>query len=195
MASNIKKRMPLDEVFLHDKKVSDLVYGKMQVESKFIGKGEPRMLETKKINKKKWAEELGISRPTLDTKIKYLKKVKLIVDKGEHLELPEFGKRYFLIPDDTLRFLVNTTNGDVIKVYSHLGALWAMKGYEAGFTQNQLLEMLGYSKTSAASHKKIRDILDCLENNGLISTIVKEVGVNKVQFLVKFSNTHKTNRK
>ncbi len=191
MASNIKKRIPLDEVFIKDKKVSDLVYCKMQVESKFIGKGEPRMLEVKMINKSKWAQELGLSRPTLDTKIKYLKKVKLIVDKGDYLELPEFGKRYFLIPDDTLRFLVNTANADVIKVYSHLGGLWAMNKTGASFTQRQLLEVLGQAANKDTNHKKIRDILDCLENNGLISFEEKIIGTNRVQFLTSFSNSHK----
>lgn len=191
MASTVKKRIPLDEVFIHDKKVSDLVYGKMQVESKFIAKGEPRMLETKLINKSKWAAELGLSRPTLDTKIKYLKKVKLIVDKGDYFELPEFGKRYFLIPDDTLRFLVNTTNADVIKVYSHLGGLWAMNRTSASFTQRQLLEALGQAPNKDSNHKKIKDILDCLENNGLIGYEERVIGTNRVQFLTSFSNSHR----
>ena len=114
MAKAGKRRLPLDEVFIKDKKVSDLVYGKFQIESKFTEKGEARIMERVKLNKSQWAKDLGLSRPTLDTKIKYLKKVKLIVDKGDYSEIPEFGKTYFLIPDETWRFLVNTGNADVI---------------------------------------------------------------------------------
>lgn len=188
-----KRRMPLDEAFIKDKKVSDLVYGKFQIESKFTEKGESRVMESVKLNKSQWAKDLGLSRPTLDTKIKYLKKAKLIVDKGDYFEIPEFGKRYFLIPDDTLRFLVNTTNADVIKVYSHIGGLWAMNVKAASFTQNQLLELLGYDKKRTANHKKISDILLLLKNNGLVETEEQQRGINKVQFVTGFSDTVKGN--
>ena len=168
MAKAGKRRLPLDEVFIKDKKVSDLVYGKFQIESKFTEKGEARIMERVKLNKSQWAKDLGLSRPTLDTKIKYLKKVKLIVDKGDYFEIPEFGKTYFLIPDETLRFLVNTGNADVIKIYSHLGALWALNKTEASFTQRQLLTTLGYAPNNADNHKKVEDILCSLVNNGSV---------------------------
>ena len=191
MAKAGKRRLPLDEVFIKDKKVSDLVYGKFQIESKFTEKGEARIMESVKLNKSQWAKDLGLSRPTLDTKIKYLKKVKLIVDKGDYFEIPEFGKTYFLIPDATLRFLVNTGNADVIKIYSHLGALWALDKTEASFTQRQLLTTLGYAANKADSHKKVEDILCSLVNNGLIEYKEVRKGKNVVKFLTKFSHTHK----
>ena len=191
MAKAGKRRLPLDEVFIKDKKVSDLVYGKFQIESKFTEKGEARIMESVKLNKSQWAKDLGLSRPTLDTKIKYLKKVKLIVDKGDYFEIPEFGKTYFLIPDATLRFLVNTGNADVIKIYSHLGALWALDKTEASFTQRQLLTTLGYAANTAENHKKVEDILCYLVNNGLIEYRYGKKGRNVVKFLTKFSHTHK----
>ena len=191
MAKAGRRRLPLDEVFIKDKKVSDLVYGKFQIESKFTEKGEARIMERVKLNKSQWAKDLGLSRPTLDTKIKYLKKVKLIVDKGDYFEIPEFGKTYFLIPDATLRFLVNTGNADVIKIYSHLGALWALDKTEASFTQRQLLTTLGYAANKADNHKKVEDILCSLVNNGLIEYREVKKGRNVVKFLTKFSHTHK----
>ena len=191
MAKAGKRRLPLDEVFIKDKKVSDLVYGKFQIESKFTEKGEARIMERVKLNKSQWAKDLGLSRPTLDTKIKYLKKVKLIVDKGDYFEIPEFGKTYFLIPDETLRFLVNTGNADVIKIYSHLGALWALNKTEASFTQRQLLTTLGYAANKADKHKKVEYILCSLVNNGLIEYEEVKKGKNVVKFLTKFSHTHK----
>ena len=51
MAKAGKRRLPLDEVFIKDKKVSDLVYGKFQIESKFTEKGEARIMERVKLNK------------------------------------------------------------------------------------------------------------------------------------------------
>ena len=86
MGKKSSKRIPID-AFISDKKVSDLVYGKFQLESKFIEKGESRVMEKIRLSKTEWAKELGMSRPTLDTKIKYLKKVKLIIDKGETNDL------------------------------------------------------------------------------------------------------------
>ena len=157
MAKAGKRRLPLDEVFIKDKKVSDLVYGKFQIESKFTEKGEAR----------------------------------IIVDKGDYFEIPEFGKTYFLIPDATLRFLVNTGNADVIKIYSHLGALWALDKTEASFTQRQLLTTLGYAANKADNHKKVEDILCSLVNNGLIEYREVKKGRNVVKFLTKFSHTHK----
>ena len=186
MGKKSNKRIPID-AFISDKKVSDLVYGKFQLESKFIEKGESRVMEKVRLSKTEWAKELGMSRPTLDTKIKYLKKVKLIIDKGETFEIPEFGKRYFLIPDDTLRFLVNTANAEVIKVYTHLGSIWKLNGTEASFTQRQLLEILGYAPNKTENHKKISDILTCLVNNGLVAYREQKVGQKKVQFLTDFS--------
>lgn len=187
MARKTNKRIPLD-AFISDKKVSDLVYGKFQLESSFTEKGGARIMESVKLKKSEWARELEMSRPTLDNKIKYLKKVKLIVDKGDYFEVPEFGKRYFLIPDDTLRFLVNTANADVIKVYTHLGSMWRQDPKAASFTQNQLLGVLGYAANKPANHKKIADILLCLKNNGLMTWEEKKVGVNRVQFITKFSD-------
>lgn len=187
MGKKSNKRIPID-TFIADKKVSDLVYGKFQLESKFIEKGEPRVMDKVKLKKSEWAQELGMSRPTLDTKIKYLKKVKLIVDKDDCFEIPEFGKRYFLIPDDTLRFLVNTTNADVIKVYTHLGSLWNQDEATASFTQNQLITLLGYAAAKPQNHKKIADILLLLKNNGLLRWEQRQVGTNKVQFITHFSD-------
>lgn len=181
-----KRRIPVDSKFIGDKKVSDLVYGKFQTESSFNRKGESRIMDNIKLNKSKWAKELGISRPTLDTKIKYLKKVKLVVDKGEYFEIPEFGRRYFLIPEATLRFLVNTGNSDVIKIYAHLGALWNYNK-EVSFTQRQLLRVLGYAENKDSNHKKIEDILCSLVNNGLIKFTTRQIGQNKVRFLTEFS--------
>lgn len=188
MGRKTNKRIPLDDIFITDKKVSDLVYGKFQLESKFTEKGESRVMDKVCLKKSEWAKELEMSRPTLDTKIKYLKKVKLILDKGEVFEIPEFGKKYFLIPDETLRFLVNTSNADVIKVYTHLGGLWKQCSDTASFTQNQLLSLLGYATNKPTNHKKIADILLTLKNNGLLAWEERRVGVNSVQFITKFSD-------
>ena len=38
MAKAGKRRLPLDEVFIKDKKVSDLVYGKCEAEQESMGK-------------------------------------------------------------------------------------------------------------------------------------------------------------
>lgn len=189
-----QRRIPLDREFF-SKDILDILYGKIQVESSFTKKGEPRQMEKVKINKSDWAKALGVSRPTLDTKLKKLQKAKLIEDKGEYFEVPEFGKAFLLLPEDTLRFLINTGTSNVLKVYGHLGRLYALFGAKANFTENKMIEELGMSKTQPANHKMIRDILDTLKNNGLIDVEIKKEAGHSCYVLKSFSKTRKTNFK
>ena len=77
-------------------------------------------------------------------------------------------KIYQLVPLDTMRFLVNATNSNVIKIYGYL--LNKSKGFiDYKFTLMELAtEALGLSKTTNDVEKKAEDCLNILTLAGLV---------------------------
>ena len=97
---------------------------------------------------------------------------------------------------DTLRFIQNTIQEDVIKIYIYLGQrnkYALMNGYKYSFTIKEIAEHLGLSLNSESSRTFIKDGLDALMNNGLINFVSYRDGKVPKLRLVDYSYEYKTN--
>lgn len=189
---NNKRRMPTGEGVMEDKKFNDIVYAYLQsVSYKIENISEYRFLYKSQLNYTRIARELKMNLKTCKSKIKYLFENGYIVEvKKDDLtiyELPNLGQYYFLIPNETLKYLVDTCNENIIITYAYLGQLKNALGDKAYFTKSRLLILLGYGinakikgrktvipSTNQRDWDRINNILDMLENKlKLITT--KEV--------------------
>ena len=125
------RRIPMEEEFMKDKMISDLLYSMLQSYSNWNKEENHRYIPKKIIKKSKWAKALGISRPTLDKRIGKLLEKEYLIDKEDYYILPNKGEYYFLVPVETLNYLINTANHNVIKIYCHLGLLYKFYGDKA----------------------------------------------------------------
>ena len=179
---NNKRRMPTGEGVMEDKKFNDIVYAYLQsVSYKIEDISEYRFLYKSQLNYTRIARELKMNLKTCKSKIKYLFENGYIVEvKKDNLtiyELPNLGQYYFLIPNETLKYLVDTCNENIIITYAYLGQLKNALGEKAYFTKSRLLILLGYGINAKIKGKKtiipstnqrdwdrINNILDMLEN-------------------------------
>ena len=184
---NNKRRMPTGEGVMEDKKFNDIVYAYLQsVSYKMEDISEYRFLYKSQLNYTRIARELKMNLKTCKSKIKYLFENGYIVEaKKDDLtiyELPNLGQYYFLIPNETLKYLVDTCNENIIITYAYLGQLKNALGEKAYFTKSRLLILLGYGINAKIKGKKtiipstnqrdwdrINNILDMLDDKlGLI---------------------------
>lgn len=185
-ATKNNRRIPTGEDFMKNKKIFDLLYVKLQVESSWKQGETHRYIKKSDIVKTAWASDLKITRPTLDTKFKNLKEKGYITeykaeDGTEYYKLPQKDCYYSLIPTETLTFMLDFTNEDAIKTYCLLENLWRSYGKEGYFTKINLLTSIGYSpsaKTKTRMYEKINNILLGLEKLGLIKYEEKYETVN-----------------
>ena len=150
---NNKRRMPTGEGVMEDKKFNDIVYAYLQsISYKIEDISEYRFLYKSQLNYTRIARELKMNLKTCKSKIKYLFENGYIVEvKKDDLtiyELPNLGQYYFLIPNETLKYLVDTCNENIIITYAYLGQLKNALGDKAYFTKGRLLILLGYGKYS-----------------------------------------------
>ena len=183
------RRIPMEEEFMKDKMISDLLYSMLQSYSNWNKEENHRYIPKKIIKKSKWAKALGISRPTLDKRIGKLLEKEYLVDKEDYYILPNKGEYYFLVPVETLNYLINTANHNVIKIYCHLGLLYKFYGDKAYYTQSKLLEVIGYDKTDKNNHKTIKHILTSLKLNGLLVSTSENEGIITKERILAVNST------
>ena len=183
------RRIPMEEEFMKDKMISDLLYSMLQSYSNWNKEENHRYIPKKIIKKSKWAKALGISRPTLDKRIGKLLEKEYLIDKEDYYILPNKGEYYFLVPVETLNYLINTANHNVIKLYCHLGLLYKFYGNKAYYTQSKLLEVIGYDKTDKNNHKTIKHILTSLKLNGLLVTTSESEGIITKERILAVNST------
>ena len=183
------RRIPMEEEFMKDKMISDLLYSMLQSYSNWNKEENHRYIPKKIIKKSKWAKALGISRPTLDKRIGKLLEKEYLIDKEEYYILPNKGEYYFLVPVETLNYLINTANHNVIKIYCHLGLLYKFYGDKAYYTQSKLLEVIGYDKTDKNNHKTIKHILTSLKLNGLLVSTSENEGIITKERILAVNST------
>lgn len=183
------RRIPMEEEFMKDKMISDLLYSMLQSYSNWNKEENHRYIPKKIIKKSKWAKALGISRPTLDKRIGKLLEKEYLIDKEDYYILPNKGEYYFLVPVETLNYLINTANHNVIKIYCHLGLLYKFYGNKAYYTQSKLLEVIGYDKTDKNNHKTIKHILTSLKLNGLLVTTSESEGIITKERILAVNST------
>ena len=183
------RRIPMEEEFMKDKMISDLLYSMLQSYSNWNKEENHRYIPKKIIKKSKWAKALGISRPTLDKRIGKLLEKEYLIDKEDYYILPNKGEYYFLVPVETLNYLINTANHNVIKIYCHLGLLYKFYGDKAYYTQSRLLEVIGYDKTDKNNHKTIKHILTSLKLNGLLVSTSENEGIITKERILAVNST------
>lgn len=183
------RRIPMEEEFMKDKMISDLLYSMLQSYSNWNKEENHRYIPKKIIKKSKWAKALGISRPTLDKRIGKLLEKEYLIDKEDYYILPNKGEYYFLVPVETLNYLINTANHNVIKIYCHLGLLYKFYGNKAYYTQSKLLEVIGYDKTDKNNHKTIKHILTSLKLNGLLVSTSENEGIITKERILAVNST------
>lgn len=61
------------------------------------------------------------SKSTVIRHLNFLRDAGYVVDEGEYYILPKVETSYFIIPFDTLKYLLDTVRSNVIKAYIYLG--------------------------------------------------------------------------
>ena len=190
------KRFPSDfsldySTFLNDKGINAELYAIFLGLSKVINRNGEKVTFTKRsdVNKSKIAESLGVSRPTLNNKIKYL------IDKGYFEEVDEGyiiyvnESCYLDIPIETLWYLQDTLKEEVIKIYIYLGVRYNYK-HDYQFTLEELGSHCGISLrgNNARNYVKLNNILNVLVDCGLIQYQIIHVGKEERKQLVFWKN-------
>ena len=182
---NLTRDFPMQKEFLGDKKMNDIIYGFLQTNS-YLTPTKKRYCWRSEVTAGKIIEyfkeqetESPIAERTIRNLLKLFAKINLL-EEGEYegkkvYYLPDITTNYVIIKTETLRFLVNTANTNVIKVYAQLKKMWEChKKYQHKekyrFSKADLLTAIGYTtiKSYSENFKMIEDILQCLQNNELI---------------------------
>lgn len=183
---NEMRIFPIKDDFLGDKRLNDIIYGFLQANSFFDARQKKRYCwkaDTNAAKIYKYFSEQETKSPASERTIRtiinlfgacgLLEEGTLNGKKVYFLKDLEKGK-YVYIKTETLRFLVNTASSNVIKVYAFLKAKQRQHidfqySEPYRFSKSKLLEVLGYtSQNNGATLKMVGDILDSLQNNGLI---------------------------
>ena len=167
-----------------DKAISDLLYAWLQCNSKWKEGEGHRYIEKKAVKMTVLGRKLGCERRTIAKQMKQLLDKGYVVEEGGYYILSPVGKYYFLVPQRTLQYLLDTRSANVIKAYCYLGNLKHYYGEEAFFTQNSLLEAIGYTTHQGKNHEFIRNILVALANDELVTTYREPVTVDGKNIIV-----------
>lgn len=204
-----QKRIPAQGDFMK-KKTNDILYGYLQSIS-YVDKNDITFVYKEDVNFSKIAENLGqnYNARKISRDFKFLQRIGLVeLNKITTLQnetidayvLPKIGDSYKLIPVKTLKYLINTSNANVIKIYVYLLYKYnngLRQGYK--FTKKELLDVLKLKSTTNTEHYiMIDNILACLSNSELISLQYEwvkngksEIGATQYHVLKQVSLVHK----
>lgn len=181
--------------FLTDKKVDAELYALLMQHS--IGQeGETRVYKSDLPKQIDICQKLGIkSKTTLRSHIKYLLEQGYIIDFESYYRINTRKEDIFFQVDiDTIRFLNDTVKEAVWKTYLYLGQRWNWKRQDFIFSLEDVAKHIGRKiDNNGIVYKELNNILQCLENNGLIKVVTFYEGVIPKKRLVNFSFHHKVN--
>lgn len=190
---NVLRQFPIEESFMNDKKIYDIIYGYFQYHSlydkengyRYCWKSDcsaAQILRYYKENKEKGNPDLDLSDRRLRDKIKYFLALEYITqaekDRKKIYILRELENgKYVFIKNSTLHYLIDTANRNVIKVYAYLKYKYQLNkkyGYveDFRFSYASLLKILGFAESAQTNQEYIeyiKNILNCL----LISDLIK----------------------
>lgn len=137
-------------------------------------------------------KKIGIKSPkTYRTHLKYLIDQGYIIDNETEYYLPKKEDIYLLIPLETLQFLLDTLNEQVIKIYVYLGQRYKFKPNYT-FTLKEIAQHIGLKiEHNPRAYEIINNCLTCLKNNGLIDYAEFYQEKTPYKRLTSFSFTHK----
>ena len=182
--------------FLTDKKVDAELYAFLMQYSYGGEEGthETRVYKSSLPTQEEIGKRIGVkSRTTVRSHLAYLKDQGYIIDKGEYYLIDTYKENIFLqINTDTIAFLNDTVKEPVWKAYLYLGQRWKWKGNSFVFSLEDLATHIGKKIGNNSSiYKELNNILQCLENNGLIKVESFYEGKVPKKRLVNFSFVHK----
>lgn len=178
-----KRQIPKIKEICASKLYNDLVYSYLQT----ISDEEGRIFRFN-MNNKEIGDKVGLSRQTVATKIKNLEELDLLkfIEETDEYELiilePNIAA---LIPEETLKLLIDTMNEKTISIYVYLfKRFYANKNKPYTVTYTQLKDWIGVSTKSTSNNRVVSNILTVLEKLGLLEYEMSEAG-RKVFCVVK----------
>ena len=175
---------------MEDKKFNDILYAYLQSISYRDPNKEDRYVWKNDCKREDLAKALKMNLSTLKRKFNHLVSNGYIVEKEDTFELPKVSQWNFFIPVETLKFLIDTTNEDIITVYAYLGQLKNQMKDKAYYTESKLLILLGYktklrtkdengnqmyrASTNSRDWERINNIIKALKLFGLLTTVEKK---------------------
>lgn len=185
-----KRRIPTGGTVMEDKKFNDILYAYLQSISYRDPNKEDRYVWKNDCKREDLAKALKMNLSTLKRKFNHLVSNGYIVEKEDTFELPKVSQWNFFIPVETLKFLIDTTNEDIITVYAYLGQLKNQMKDKAYYTESKLLILLGYkiklrtkdengnqmyrASTNSRDWERINNIIKALKLFGLLTTVEKK---------------------
>lgn len=163
------------------KEYSDIVYGYLQVISKYDYVEQVRYLDKEQIRFVDIAEALDISRQTVSTKFKAMldtndKGPQLISynEKKDRYELKKLGgTEGFLIPFETLRKMTSTFNERAINIYVVVvNRFYAANQQPYVLDITSLKSAVGLGIKTRSNNYLVTDVLEIYKKLGLINYIV-----------------------
>lgn len=166
-----------EKMFLRSKNCNERIYVYLLLRSKRRPDGSEHHRYLEKISNIKIAEDLGINRNTVGTRMKELIQLGYVTVEGKYYLVPKTDY-YSLIPVDTLDFLLNYIEGKekLIKLYV---VLFDYFNLHKSFTMVDLHRELGYkigsgNKPDSHNSKHIRTLLMLLSEAGLVKYTIAE---------------------
>lgn len=185
-----KRRIPTGGTVMEDKKFNDILYAYLQSISYRDPNKEDRYVWKNDCKREDLAKALKMNLSTLKRKFNHLLSNGYIVEKEDTFELPKVSQWNFFIPVETLKFLIDTTNEDIITVYAYLGQLKNQMKDKSYYTESKLLILLGYktklrtkdengnqmyrASTNSRDWERINNIIKALKLFGLLTTVEKK---------------------
>lgn len=192
--TTIEKRFPADtsleiKTFLNDTKVDSELYAYLMSMSYGSKEGQTVVYKENLPSQAVIGRDvLHKTRQTVINHLKYLKQEGYVIEEKDKYILPKMENIYFIIPLDTLEYLLNTVKESVIKTYIYLGQRWKWKGSEYEFTLEEIGEHIGKKiNNHQRVYKELNDILHCLKNEGLIDYCEYYNGQSKKKKLKAFN--------
>lgn len=193
------RQIPKTIEICSNKKYHDVLYSYLQENSEWDGvQNHPRFVEKSFINFSQLAKTLGISRQTCSNKFKNLIELGLIYE--------EEGRYYLqilpadiaaLIPQTTLKLLVDVFNEHAISVYIYLLLKYIKNDQKSfTFTLKEVKNYIGICSSTRSNDEKITNILFVLQKIGLIKyglTTVQQDNVDFVDIKTIYEITFLTN--
>lgn len=175
--SKPQRQIPSSKDITANPQYFDLLYAYFQQNCTILS-DKTKLIPKKLINFSGIGAALGISRQTVSKKFQNLKEMGLIQEregsKGDYV-LPTLDKnKASLLPQETIRIIVNALSPNSISVYVYLLKRFiANKEQPFEFTLGSVKDFIGIANTTKGNNYIITDILTVLNKLGLVSTILE----------------------
>lgn len=176
---NFELHLNVDRNNMQIKNYMPLALGYGHIEGKWNGEINRKYIEKIKF-RNMLKNQLKVSKNRVKIVIDTFIELGFLKDDGKNYILENVDGVYITLHADTVRFCLKHFSNLDFKVYCYLKNKWEIHEHykykeNYFFSENDILEMLGYSK-SARNHVLIRESLLHLEKENLISFCHKSVG-------------------